>query len=94
MNEKTKIEVCYIKGQDAFICAVYGKVTIEMKHEIEQDFADNPDEGLDKGDGVYSFEAQWEPPQIGDEGRVELKGYYDLTQTGFVSCEETERWEG
>ena len=88
---ETILEVFYLPGELAMIVGANGKACIEMLQEIEKDFADNPDDGFDHGAGHYLFVPKWESPQIGDEGRVELPGYWDLRLVGFkaVQIEES-----
>ncbi len=84
---RTIIEVCYLKGHPPFICGVDGAVADSMLADIEQDLIDHLDP-FDKGSGCYLFKPHWESPQIGDEGRVELPGYWDLEPLGFEPMEE------
>ena len=77
------IEVFYQKGDPAFVCGAHGSITGGMIEDIEKDFADNPDEGFDRGDGIYLYVPRWESPQVGDEGRIELPGYWNLEEVGF-----------
>ena len=79
----TTIEVFYTKGDPAFVCGGHGWITGAMISEVEKDFQDNPDEGFENGDGIYLFAPKWEPPQYGDEGRIEVPGYWDLELVGF-----------
>ena len=81
--QKCIVEVFYMRGDDAFVYGVNGKTSANMIEDIEQEFADNPDEGFDLGDGTYLYTATWQSAQIGDEGRVELRGYWDLTLIEF-----------
>jgi len=77
------IEVFYQKGDPAFVCGAHGSITGGMIEDIEKDFADNPDEGFDRGDGIYLYVPRWVSPQVDDEGRIELHGYWDLEEVGF-----------
>ena len=78
-NAALLIEVCYAQGDYAFVCGVNGSLACDAIESIEKDFADNPDEDFDHGDGSYLFSAKWEPEQRGEFGRVELRGYWCLT---------------
>ena len=80
---ETTIEVLYQTGDPAFVCGAHGPVTSKMINDIEWDFDGNPGEGFDRGDGIYLFIPRWIKPQIGDEGRIELPGYWDLEEVGF-----------
>lgn len=82
------IEVFYQKGDQAFVCGGHGSFTVGMIEDIEKDFADNTDEGFDCGDGVYLYVPRWVSPQVGDEGRIELPGYWDLELVGFKTIEQ------
>jgi len=90
-RDETIVEVFYQEGDPATVIGANGNVYLEMIQEIEKDFADNPDEGFDHGAGHYLFAPKWESPQIGDEGRVELPGYWCLRLVGFkaVQIEES-----
>jgi len=83
----TTIEVFHQKGNPAFVCGAHGAITGGMIEEIEKDFADNIDEGFERGDGMYLYVPRWETPQYGPEGRVELPGYWDLKEVGFKPME-------
>jgi len=80
---KMTIEVFYQKGDPAFVCGAHGSITGRMIENIEKGFAANPDEGFERGDGIYLYAPRWESPQVGDEGRIELPGYWDLEEVGF-----------
>ena len=82
------IEVFHQQGDPAFICGAHGSITGDMIENIEKDFADNPDEGFDRGDGIYLYVPRWESPQVGDFGRIELPGYWDLELVGFKPMEQ------
>lgn len=64
------VDVCFIDGDDPFICTVHGKITVDALSEIEADIHENPDFG--KGDGVYSYNVTRFNGQYGFEGRCEL----------------------
>jgi hypothetical protein len=82
------IEVFYQQGDPAFVCGAHGSITGGMIEDIEKDFADNPDEGFDLGDGIYLYVPRWESPQVDGEGRIELRGYWDLELVGFKPMEQ------
>jgi len=82
------IEVFYQLGDSAFVCGAHGSITGGMIEDIEKVFADNPDEGFDQGDGIYLYVPRWESPQIGDFGRVELPGYWELELVGFKPVQD------
>lgn len=85
---ETTIEVLYQKGDPAFVCGAHGSITGGMIEDIEKDFSDNPDEGFDRGDGIYLYVPRWEIPQVDNEGRIELPGYWDLELVGFKTAEQ------
>jgi len=85
---ETTIEVLYQKGDPAFVCGAHGSITGGMIEDIEKDFSDHPDEGFDRGDGIYLYVPRWEIPQVDNEGRIELPGYWDLELVGFKTAEQ------
>jgi len=87
-DEEQTIEVFYQQGDPAFVCGAHGSLTGGMIADIEKDFADNPDEGFDRGDGIYLYVPRWVYPQVDGEGRIELPGYWDLELVGFKTMEQ------
>ena len=71
------IEVFFLHGHPPTVCGFYGHFHSDMIDAIEKDLEENPD-FMDRGDGTYLYEARWESPQMGDEERVEIPGYWDL----------------
>lgn len=89
-SRETVIEVFAQEGDEPFICAVYGRITINVLEEIEDELNANPGEQFGKGDGIYSFTIRREPEQTGEFGRVEIPACWDLTEVGFRTFEEDE----
>lgn len=81
------IEVFYLEGESPFVCGVNGGIGDDMIEEIEKDLAESF-EFMDKGAGTYLYRAAWQLPQVGDEGRIELPGYWDLELVRFQSVEQ------
>ena len=75
------VDVCFIDGDDPFICTVHGKITVDALSEIEADIHENPDFG--KGDGVYSYNVTRFNGQYGFEGRCELPPGWELDEIGY-----------
>ena len=80
-NAKTIIEVFQQKGDPAFICGVNGHITTETMEAIEKDINENRDD--DEKDGRYLYEITYSEAQTGDEGRIELPAYWDLSEIAF-----------
>ena len=83
MNNNTTIEIFYMLSEDAFVCGAYGSITIEMLTDIEKDFKDNYNDGLDQGDGTYTFKVVRDEGQFDGMGRCEIAPYWDLTLIKF-----------
>ena len=83
-NKETIVEVFSQAGDPAFVCGLCGCTNGDMIERIEKDIEDNRDEVLKHGDGRYLFRAHWEPAQVGDEGRIELADYWDLSLVAFL----------
>ncbi len=81
----TRVEVFYLKDHPPVICGWHGGFHDDMYESIEKDLQETV---FDKGSGTYLFETCWIEAQIGDEGRVELPGYYDLSLIRFQSVDE------
>ena len=79
------VDVCFIDGDDPFICTVHGKITVDALSEIEADIHENPDFG--KGDGVYSYNVTRFNGQYGFEGRCELPPGWELDEIGYEPIE-------
>ncbi len=82
-SKDTFVEVFAQIGDPVFICGLSGRVNGDMIEEIEKDLNENR-ETMDNGDGRYLYSVTWEPAQIGDEGRIELAGYWDLSFVDFL----------
>ncbi len=86
------VEVCWMgTGDPPFICGLHGNPCSLVLDVVEKDYIDNPDlwdSTFNKGVGNYLFEATWNPPQIGDYGRVELPGYWDMEFLEFQSVDD------
>ena len=94
MNYGGTIDVFHMAGEEAFVCGANGYVTTEMLLEIERDFLENPGEGFDHGDGIYTFGHRWITAQTGPEGRVEVPAYWDLTFVTHVPVSEDREAKG
>ena len=79
----TVVEVFYRKGDPAFVCGANGAIYGGMVEEIEKDFADNPGDGFEKGDGTYPYVARRVAEQFGEFGRVEIPAHWELEEVGF-----------
>ncbi len=79
-REFLTIEVFYRKGDPAFVCGVHGAITGCMIEDIEKELVNNP---FERGDGIYLYVTRLESPQVGDDGRIELSGYWKLEEVGF-----------
>ena len=86
-NSKTIIEVFQQKGDPAFICGVNGHITTETMEAIEKDINENRDD--DEKDGRYLYEITYIEAQTGDEGRIELPAYWDLSEIAFKPNEKS-----
>ena len=86
------VDVCFIDGDDPFICTVHGKITVDALSEIEADIHENPDFG--KGDGVYSYNVTRFNGQYGFEGRCELPPGWELDEIGYEPIEAAHRIGG
>ena len=82
---RTFVEVYYLVDHAPFICGVDGHITSEILSEIESDMTES--EYWKRGSGLYLCAVQWIDAQIGDEGRVELPGYWDLDIVQFEPME-------
>jgi hypothetical protein len=80
------VEVFHQAGDPAFVSGAHGRITGGMIEDIEKELTN---EDFNRGDGLYLFVPTWVHPQIGDEGRVELPGYWDLELVGFKTIEDT-----
>jgi len=83
----TVLEICFQDGDSAFVCGGHGIITGEMINAIEADVAED-NEGFVRGDGIYLCRVHWQEPQFGVDGRLELKGYWDLDIIGFKTLEQ------
>ena len=77
------VDVCFIDGDDPFICTVHGKITVDALSEIEADIHENPD----FGNGVYSYNVTRFNGQYGFEGRCELPPGWELDEIGYEPIE-------
>lgn len=90
MGEAKESHICTIDiflhdGCDPFICAVSARAPIDTLQGIENQFVSTETrDNLSSGDGVYRFSFRWVEPQFGDEGRMELSGYYDFNLIKFT----------
>jgi len=85
--KKPLIEIFFLDNETPFICGVNGHVTISMLEEIERDLGEYISDTFTKGQGSYLFEAYFNSAQRGDEGRIEIPEYWELTMIGFKPCE-------
>jgi hypothetical protein len=90
VKDRLLIDVCYIEGDDPFICGVYGKAPLNTLADIEAQLCQSIEEedGLLTEEGEYRFTARYEPAQRGDYGRIECEAYWDLTQVSFTPLDE------
>ena len=86
---KLYIQFFYNGKDDPFICGAEGNICCidEIEKEYLEDF-DKDNDGVFKKAGDYLFEVYRENDQIGDEGRIELPGYWDLTLVSFKPLAE------
>ncbi len=80
------IDVFYAEYYDAFICAVYGKCTLQSLESIEKDLNENLD--FDKGFGTYKYEARYYLGQYGFEGRCEIAPGWELVEIEYTPLEQ------
>ncbi|WP_313740493.1 hypothetical protein [Pseudomonas sp.] len=81
------VEVLHMgEGDETFITAVSGRITVERLQDIEKQMADG--EAFDKGAGSYVFDCSYFPGQYGEFGYCELPPCWELTHIGFVSLEQ------
>jgi hypothetical protein len=85
-----KIKVCTSKDFASFICGVWGDCTITALVEIEKSLPEWEADGDEMPDGTYEYDVWWETPQVGDEGRVEIAGYWCLHQIGYEEFDAPE----
>lgn len=79
------IQFFYIEREQPFICGADGHITTGMLDEIERDCLEF---GVFKDPGDYLFKVNFEPDVIGEYGRVELAGYWDMTLISFDPLKE------
>lgn len=84
-SNKETVTFCIHNGE-SFICEVHGKFAIGTLGDIEDQFKEEPLD-FDYNVITVTYECCWEPPQYGDEGRVELSGYWDLTEVSRIIVE-------
>jgi hypothetical protein len=82
-REETFVEVFSQEGDPAFVCGLYGRTNGDMIEQIEKDLNANRD-FMANGDGRYLYRVTYESAQIGNEGRVELPAYWDLSLVAFL----------
>lgn len=82
------VEVFYLEDHEPLICGIHGLYSSQMVESIEKDLAEEPWQFFEKGQGTYVYEAVWIEAQVGELGRVELPGYYDLSLVGFQRAED------
>ena len=82
-----QVEACYLIGTPPFICGVHGKICGNTFEQIEDELCENGQD-LFAGEGTYLFDAHYVGPQFGELGRVEIEGYWDLTERGFRPMEK------
>jgi hypothetical protein len=81
------VEVLHMgEGDETFITAISGRITVERLQEIEKQMAGG--EGFEKGAGSYVFDCAYFPGQYGEFGYCELPPCWELTPIGFVSLEQ------
>ena len=91
MIDTTKIEVAllYQAGDPPFVCGVSGMIDLDSLKRIQddavEDFLEFED---DSEDGTYFFDVEWMPAQVGQDGRIEIPGYWSLTLTEFKNTLE------
>jgi hypothetical protein len=75
-----KIKLFYLNGDPPFIFEIYGKATIDILEEIEQNCIDNFEEIFNKGEGSYLFEVTREEGQISfpETGQWDFPPYWEL----------------
>lgn len=66
-------------GDDPFICGVSADFCIETLQEIQEQYREEaPPPALPAGTCTATYAVSRQPDQVGDEGRVEMLGYWDL----------------
>lgn len=65
---------------DPFIFSVNGNATTSQLIDIENQIIEDPPER----NGEYLYKVIWEKPQIGEFGRIEVSGYWNLTEIKFI----------
>lgn len=86
-NKDLLLEVFCLTDHPRFICGGNGRMTIETLNQIDTELDEY--ECFTKGDGNYFCRAQWIEAQLGEEGRIELPAYWDLTVLDFRPIEPT-----
>ena len=83
-RKKLYVEFFFTGEDRPFVCGADGNVS--CLDEIEENFLeefDLSDDGTFKKAGYYLFKANYEQPQYGEFGMIELSGYWDLDLVAF-----------
>lgn len=83
------IEILYEKDVP-LIVGVKGYTTITELDEIERDLCESDKFFFNSGDGHYLLTADWEKPQYGEYGRIEIHPYWDFKAIAYMSIENYE----
>lgn len=77
------VEVFYIRDHPPFVCGINGHYCAEMIENIEETLSEDTENTLDKGNGNYLYRATYVAAQHGENGRLELPAYWDLSYLAF-----------
>lgn len=83
------IKVFFQKGDDPFICAVNGAVTVDDLAKIEEELT-SEDHEFEKGDGDYVFGSTYYSGQFDDLGRCEIAPGWELAEISFEPVKHDE----
>lgn len=93
-NDTAIIEVFHYSEIDVpFVSGIIGPICLDTFKQIEKIIGEDRKELLTEGFGSYIFMADWISPQIGDYGRLELNGYWELTLIEYKPLSESSSLE-
>lgn len=75
-----ELEIFVLDRQAMFICGAWGAVTCDVMNQIEGEFKEPGDwlGSVPEGTETIRVSVDWVPEQVGEYGRVELAGYWEL----------------
>ena len=86
---QTTIQVFWQKGDEPFITAANGPITLEAMTELSEECQECIPETFDEGDGDYLFSTRFNQAQIGEHGQIEIPAHWELDLLKFRSMDES-----